>query len=169
MGPGGILFGYTYNLLTFRGNQSSGSFGNGQNGLSFSTKSGGTIGGGYYGGSCIESNDSFINEYFEIGGAGGSSYMSGYSGFDSVFASPINRIEHSNSRYHYSGYSFTNIKAFSGLDTFNNPSGDSEEGHTGSGAILLTYLGPYSSKTVFSECKKYHLALFFIFLIYRNK
>ena len=166
-GPGGILFGYTYNLLTFGGKQNEGSFGNGSNGVSFDILKGGSIGGGgggYYGGECIKSIKGFT-QYYELGGAGGSSYISGYSGCDSVLGLPKNQVKHSHSSFHYSGYSFSNIKTFSGLDEFKSPNDELEKGHTGSGAILLKYLGPVSPNTVFCKRKLTNSFLFLVFII----
>ena len=79
----------------------SGSFGKGGNG-SYYYSSGG--GGGYYGGGGGGHNNS--TNY--ISGAGGSSYISGYSGCNSIKESSTeSNIIHTGSAYHYSGYYFT--------------------------------------------------------------
>ena len=145
-GPAGILHGYSYNDFTFPPNQTNGIFGKGSHGSTIHHLNGGSVGGaggGYYGGTCVTEEDLNEDQYIECGGAGGSSYMSGYEGCNSVKENPKDEIVHSNSKYHYSRNIFTKITMKSGLQSFKNQNGEDENGHSGSGAIKLTFLAPY--------------------------
>ena len=141
-GPGGGLHGYTYNNATFPGEQTKGNFGHGSDGINISQVYGGSIGGaggGYYGGTSI-SIDTIDDIYYEVGGSGGSSYVSGYDGCNSVSAFPLNEINHTNQSLHYSGLYFQDIKMISGMESMSDPFGIAETGHSGNGAISITFL-----------------------------
>ena len=167
-GPAGALFGYTYNDYTFPPNQSLGLFGRGSDRINISNYSGGSVagsGGGYYGGKCISNDELGDNTIIEIGGSGGSSFISGHQGCNSVLESPIDQLIPSNSKYHYSGYTFRNTEMKSGLEHFKNQYGDDEEGHKDSGAILLSFISPINIYT-YHQISYFHLITFtYIFLI----
>ena len=156
--PAGALFGYVNNDFIFAPNQTNGIFGKGLNGLSIGNDdmegTGGSIGGaggGYYGGTCITENEIPNGGIVEVGGAGGSSYISGYEGCNSVNENPKQEIEHSNSKYHYSGYIFREPGMLSGLESFKNEFGNEEKGHSDSGAILVTLiLSTFTNPTLVS-------------------
>ena len=145
-GAAGTLYGYRTCTLTYSGNQTNGLFGYGMNGLSFNTGLGGCIGGGgsgYFGGNSANLDNSSL---LVCSGAGGSSYVSGCNGCRSVIDSDtvetietMETIETSDNNIHYSKYKFESIKMFSGLENFFSPSGSIETGHSGSGAISITY------------------------------
>jgi len=102
-----------------------GGFGYGAN-----ARSGG--GGGYYGG----------GGSIYSGGGGGSSYISGYTGCNSVEEeSTSTNIIHNGSPYHYSGYYFTNSVMKAGNDgTQPTISGDNTQtGNNGDGHVKITY------------------------------
>ena len=109
-GHGGVLFGYRTNCVTKGGTQTTGSFGKGDNGMSLNLyKLGDTIyyggstgggGGGYYGGVNLKIK-TYVS-YIESGGAGGSSYVSGCVGCQSVSQFPTNEVTHNNNNEHYS-------------------------------------------------------------------
>ena len=144
-GPAGTFYGYTYNNLTFPGTQNSGSFGKGSDGIDIETGLGGSIGGGgsgYYGGTTV-SKEMFSDQYVEIGGAGGSSYISGMLGCDSVSLLPKDKIIHTGNPYHYSGYLFSSPKMLSGLEYMYDPYGKQVLGHSGNGCAKITFLDSY--------------------------
>ena len=139
-GPGGKLFGYTYNPFTFPPNQTFGNFGRGSDGINISKPPGGSIGGsggGYYGGTCI-SNET-IQEAYEGGGSGGSSYISGYEGCISVKNHTISENKYG-LHIHYSNIVFSHPVMHSGLELFEDESGNIIKGHSNSGSILITCL-----------------------------
>ena len=138
-GAAGGLTGYRTNSITFPGNQTCGSFGKGEKGLSSSYLNlslviyGGAIGGGgggYFGGTSI--NNHLVDRKTEVGGAGGSSYVSGCIGCRSVNFLPSDDTNTTSSVTHYSK---------SGIEEFDSPKGIPERGHSGSGAAAITYLG----------------------------
>ena len=94
-------------------------------------------GGGYFGGGSggVSSNN--------LGtGAGGSSYISGCSGCISISndSSSENDISFIGNT-HYSGFSFQDIYSKDGDSSFESPSGDTEQGHLGDGAIIISFIG----------------------------
>ena len=134
----------------------------------------GNNGGFGYGGSAVESSDSWPSSgggsgYFGGGsggvspnnlgvGAGGSSYVSGYENCSSV--------EHINDDgefsfkdgFHISGYFFTNLKMKTGNQNFLSPDGKEEIGHFGDGAIKITTLKLYiNSKYKSKKCMIFHI------------
>ena len=147
-GPGGRLFGYTYNPFTFPPNQTFGNFGRGADGINISTNPGGSIGGsggGYYGGTCI-SNLTF-RKALEGGGSGGSSYISGYEGCISVRNDTISENKYG-LHIHYSNIVFSHPVIHSGLELFEDEYGQNSTGHSNSGSILITCLSDcYFTKT----------------------
>ena len=169
-GSGGSIYGYRTNSLTFPGNQTSGSFGIGKEGISigkydvdgqpFWGGSTGGGGGGYFGGTTISTYN--YPAYCESGGAGGSSYVSGCKECKSVKLTPLNDTTTYGS-IHYSGLYFTSIDMRSGLEKFLSPSNEEERGHFGSGAISITFLGEISFK---NNCQfiiiKNYIVIFFL-------
>ena len=164
-GTAGTLFGYSYHYYTITPTQTSGIFGKGGNGAVISYSYGGSSGGsgaGYYGSPTLTSDDIHSSAPAIIGGSGGSSYISGHKNCDSVKQFPKGQIEHSHSPFHYSHFVFRDCVMKSGLETFQNQFGIEENGHSGSGAILITYLGKLLAPTCF--CKKRITGFFVIFL-----
>ncbi|MBQ8131470.1 MAG: hypothetical protein IJ193_03175, partial [Bacilli bacterium] len=94
-GVGGTLTGSTYQ------------FGIGQNGVDFNSGTGGG-GSGYYGGSTNDTTSGGL-------GSGGTSYISGHEGCDSISdSSTEDNISHTGSSNHYSHYIFTNTTMIDG-------------------------------------------------------
>ena len=149
-GYGGILEGKSNHKYNNGGTQTTGNFGFGGEGYSFSYNLGGSIGGsgsGYFGGYIINTTG-FENMALEYGGAGGSSFVSGCDGCNAVEYNENDEIINSNQQNHYSGFVFKNIIMKSGDEYMNKPNNDStEKGHEGSGAVLITYLGPLNKQT----------------------
>ena len=158
-GHGGTLNSSVYNKITYGASQIGYQLWNGSRPLSlgfydneFRNISGGSIGGGgggYFGGSryteeeCIETKIDIC-----AGGPGGSSYISGYSGCNSV---SINNEElvHTNSSIHQSKIIFFNSEMIDG----------SEIKHSGSGKIKITFLQPlFLTKP--NSTNYFHLYLF---------
>ena len=96
---------------------------------------GGGGGGGYYGGG------GGGNAYRIVGsGAGGSSFISGYSGCDAIAESSTeDNIIHTGQPNHYSSYVFTNPVMIDGGSTMPSPSGGTETGHSGNGYCIITW------------------------------
>ena len=144
-GDGGTLSGTSASSFAIPGNQTYGLFGKGQDGLSFgrsSYPSGGSTGGsgsGYYGGITFDGKHSGIS--FEIGGSGGSSYISGYTLCDSVLNDNSDPPLHSGDNIHYSTYYFKDpVMKMRGSPNFTSPQGTSEFGHKGNGAVKITII-----------------------------
>jgi len=92
-------------------------------------------GGGYYGGGGGGVNTGIIGS-----GAGGSSFISGYTGCDAIKESSTEEnIEHTGQPNHYSGYVFTNPVMIDGGSTMPSPSGGTETGHSGNGYCIITW------------------------------
>ena len=87
-------------------------------------------GGGYYAG-CDSGH---------VGGSGGSSFISGYSGCDAISESSTeNAIVHTGQPNHYSGLAFTNTQMIDGKSTMPSPNGGTETGHSGDGACIISW------------------------------
>ena len=160
-GHGGKLQGIGYNNVTIPGKQNQGSFGKGVDGHSIDVIgniNGGSSGGGgsgYYGGNQLSLDEiTQMNPYFlEVGGAGGSSFVSGYAGCDAVFGVPLDEIKHTNQPLHYSKLFFTSISMHSGDETFNKPlSSDTEKGHSGNGTIVITFISSIENPFQVHRC-----------------
>ena len=102
-------------------------------GSTTSTKDWGAIGGGgYYGGTSINSAGA---------SAGGSSFISGYEGCDAIFEnSTEDNIFHSHQPIHYSRFVFFKSNMFGGKDEMPQPTGCNKIGHTGHGVAKITPL-----------------------------
>ena len=142
-GHGGKLEGISpLDDVSEGGTQTTGSFGYGEDGLSFSENDytrGGSIGGaggGYNGGTSKKCNKEDDEPQFcESSGAGGSSFISGHEGCKAIEFSKDQEIHFTESSIHYSGLSFydTDMKMY-GDTTFPSPTGDGyENGHVGNG------------------------------------
>ena len=152
---GGTLNGNGNGTICIAGTQTSGIFGKGGDGLSFSSADfqyGGSTAGsgaGYYGGYTKKS----VNTIIEAGGAGGSSYISGHTGCNSVAYDSSNPPKHTGSQYHYSSLVFTNTSMKQkGTSGFLSPSGASEDGHYGNGAAKITVLSAEPSVPLIFTC-----------------
>ena len=112
----------------------SGSFGQGGNGLKYSDGHlGGSGGGGYYGGSGAK---------WHAGGGSGSSFISGYDGCDAISdKSTEDNIIHTGQSVHYSGLKFTNTTMKSGSEEMPTHDGTTVmTGNTGNGYARITKL-----------------------------
>ena len=170
-GHGGELEAISFNVLTIGGTQTQGNFGKGSDGLSFSStklrpKNGGSTGGaggGYYGGSHISYEEIYENiEVCEVGGAGGSSYISGYPLCDSVSYLPYGQINHTGRSLHYSKLLFKSPVMKSG-DKLS--SSDNEMKKSGNGAIRITRLSPVELSY---RCSNRNHISFMLFITIQN-
>jgi hypothetical protein len=115
-----------------RASQTSGyKFGIGQDG----GRAGG--GGGYYGGCAIGKDELNL---IGMRGAGGSSFISGYTGCDAISEfSTEDNIIHTGQPNHYSGKVFTNTVMKAGNESMPSPTGGTETGHSGNGYCKITW------------------------------
>ena len=158
-GHGGNLHGYTYNNASFPGKQSSGMFGRGSDGISFENifKFTGSIAGcgsGYYGGTTISHTSEL---YYEVGGSGGSSFISGMDGCNAVSFQENGEIQHTNQSVHYSGYFFTEPIMRSGMEYMNDSDGNIVLGHSKNGCAKITLLNSYNTQKMQSFKRKTYL------------
>ncbi|MDR2156707.1 MAG: DUF5011 domain-containing protein, partial [Clostridiales Family XIII bacterium] len=111
-------------------------FGFGGSGLGQSGGYGGAGGGGYYGGGGVTPDGSGDDDR---GGGGGSSYISGYTGVNSVTSATDGR--HTGSVNHYSGLTFRNGLMIPGNGTMEDPTlpftmaGNARAGHARIGLV----------------------------------
>ena len=102
-------------------------FGQGSNGVTWS--SGG--GGGYYGG----------GSGYATGASGGSSYISGYLGCNAIAEeSTENNIIHTNQPNHYSNYIFTSSQMIAGNEEMPSPNNEIIIGNHGNGYARITLI-----------------------------
>ena len=158
--PGGTTKGFDNGNHVFSGTQNSGYFGKGQDGYSFNEtlnkQYGGSIGGcggGYYGG-YLDTRDSFLTDNIELGGAGGSSFVSGCNECNAVKYDSTNEIFHSNQSIHYSGLKFKEIIMKSGIEEMPIPFDEKRNvdyNNQGNGAIIITFLGEIQQTTCNSK------------------
>ena len=131
---GGICPDYSSSIKGYPG-----SFGSAGSPLS-SSDMGGYGGGGYYGGGSLD---------YAGAGSGGSSYISGYPGCNSV--SNHSYISHTNSPFHFSGYNFQYSEMISGNtsmplpDVSDGPEGIWSESH---GKFRITLIGTCLNITI---------------------
>ena len=133
----------------------AGSFGKG--GSSVTEKDGSGGGSGYFGGGkalgCAST------------GGGGSSFVSGYSeciavsGYDSQ-GYPIMKQD----SQHISGIIFTSISIIDGDQVMPSPSGSTETGHTGNGAVRITLLAP--NNLLCTAKIQIHVSQLFLFTLF---
>ena len=95
-------------------------------------------GSGYYGGG------GGGHDFEVVGtGAGGSSFISGYSGCDAIDESSIeDHIVHTGQPNHYSGKVFTNAVMIDGGSVMPKPGGGTETGHSGDGYAIISWISP---------------------------
>lgn len=92
-------------------------------------------GGGYYGGACSGSNGNWYS------GSGGSSYVSGYAGCNSISASATaNNLVHTGSPNHYSGIVFSDPQMIAGNRTMPTTTTGTMVGNGGDGVAKFTIL-----------------------------
>ena len=151
-GHGGALKSYVFNNATKGASQTAYIFGEGSEPLSIKEGEGGSIGGGgggHFGGYSIqEYNSSYV--VICAGGPGGSSYISGYPGCNSVKLEDGN-ITNTNSSTHESTFVFYNSKMVYGNET----------NHMGSGKIKITFLRPL---IITNNIKKIHIQFKYLFM-----
>ena len=95
-------------------------------------------GGGYYGG-----GGGGVNYQVVGSGAGGSSFISGYSGCDAIAESSTeDHIIHTGQANHYSGKVFTNSVMIDGGSAMPKPKGGTETGHSGDGYCIISWISP---------------------------
>ena len=97
----------------------------------------GTAGGaGYYGGGGGTGGDPICSPNASASGGGGSSFISGYNGSNAVDTNgnPTGQANH------YSGYTFSNTKMYSGLQSMPTMTTSFETGHAGDGYAKITLL-----------------------------
>ena len=99
---------------------------------------GGFGGGGYYGGTSYP---------FAFAGSGGSSYISGHEGCNSIDSkSTQDNIIHTSNPVHYSGIVFSKTQMISGNKTMPLPSSPNSNGiHEGTGAFRITFISSPST------------------------
>jgi len=96
---------------------------------------GGGGGSGYYGGGGGGNADDNVGS-----GAGGSSFISGYTGCNAIAESSTeDNIIHTGQPNHYSGYIFTNSVMIDGGSVMPSPTGGTETGHEGNGYCIITW------------------------------
>lgn len=110
----------------------------------------GAGGGGYFGGGASTISHNF-------GGGGGSSFISGHQGciaidYKSSNEENIIMKEDDDKSFHYSGLKFIHTQMFDGTQLMPSIENGFEEGHSGSGAVRITFFPRYflTSKYQFS-------------------
>jgi hypothetical protein len=176
-GNGGTTTGISFSTFQIPGNQTSGIFGKGQNGTDFDSSFyilGGSTGGsgsGYYGGLTVDGRLGNLT-YYEIPGAGGSSYISGHSECNSVENNDSNPPTHTGESIHYSDFFFRNTEMrMFGFGNFTDPHGNPENGHSGNGVAKITIIEAHTNGRFFytQSCitnRINYLASIFITLTY---
>ena len=165
--PGGDLNGYDKtgtginSIKTTSTSQTSGnSFGIGGNGDShkYTPSSGG--GGGYYGG---YSNSGIQSPTYKAVSHSGSSYISGHKNCNSVSSTG----SHTNSPYHYSGFSFINTTMINGVNLMPYPFGSGTMyGKDGDGAIRITFISHYITHNPVSYSDAYRSIIGIVLLLF---
>ncbi|EAX93618.1 hypothetical protein TVAG_336040 [Trichomonas vaginalis G3] len=158
--PGGNISAISNGAYVLGGNQISGKLGIGDDGSSSSNNEGasGGCGSGYRGGiNKLPSNSD--SGYFQIGGTGGSSYISGHFGC----ISPNHQndlVENKQNSIHESGYIFTDTKIINGQEKMPSPYNDSFIiGNIGNGIGRITFLYAYINSCVIFK-SNYYLFMF---------
>jgi len=100
----------------------------------------GGAGGGYYGGCAFVRDERNLTG---LRGAGGSSFISGYTGCNAISESSTeDNIIHTGQPNHYSGKVFANSVMIAGDSTIPSPSGGTEIGHSGDGYAIISWISP---------------------------
>ena len=176
-GDGGTINGVSTSSYAFGGTQTSGLFGYGQNGFDFGNDSytlggsSGGCGGGYYGGTVKECEEKEEVDSQETGGAGGSSFISGYDGCKAInYESTIDNITHSSKSYHYSHLYFDDgIMKKNGDEDFIDQFEESSFEKTQNGVARITILSSFDSLKIFCSYHKLIIIdfpLLVIFIVY---
>ena len=165
--PGGNLNGYEKNgpeigsVRQASTSQTYGySFGVGGSGDSYiyTPSSGG--GGGYYGG-CPKSG--VKDPTYNAVSHSGSSYISGHKNCNSVSSTG----SHTNSPYHYSGFSFMNKTMINGVNLMSNPfNSGTIYGKDGDGAIRITFISHYITHNPVSYSDAYRSIIGIVLLLF---
>ena len=130
---GGVVVNYTSSSYALGTN---GSFGKGGTGGGAGSGGSGGGGGGFYSGS----GGSRLNNGKWPGG-GGSSYISGYAGCNSVENNGNGAVIHTGSANHYSGYIFKSSKMIDGRTSMPTIDGKSSQiGNSGDGYAKITLI-----------------------------
>ena len=113
---------------------SNGTFGKG-GGIKDNSDGNGGGGGGYYGG-----GSGFVS--YNYGGSGGSSFISGHPGCNAILKNSTsnNNIFHSNTPWHYSGFTFFDTVMIDGNSEMPSINGNTEIGHNGDGYVRIKLL-----------------------------
>ena len=115
-----------------------GTFGIGGDYATFTIYNGSGGGGGYYGGG----GPGYASDAV-FSGAGGSSFISGYTGCNAISSSSTSSsIAHTGQPNHYSGYVFTNSVMIDGGSVMPSPIGGTETGHSGNGYCIISWISP---------------------------
>ena len=114
---------------------------------------GGFGGGGYYGGTSYS---------YAFAGSGGSSFISGHNGCNSVNDSYT--VDHSGGSVHYSGIVFMKPKMIAGNEDMPLPSTSSSGHYDGRGAFRITLIDYSYQCTIKISPLKGHLSLLFLLL-----
>jgi hypothetical protein len=136
--PGGALTAQGATPYTVGGTQTTGGgFGVGADGWTETNAAEnyggfGGGGGGYYGGAFGQ----IFADPFGAGGAGGSSFISGYTGCNAINATGT----HTGQPNHYSGFVFINMQMLAGNTSIPSTTGSTEIGHSGNGYAKITYI-----------------------------
>ena len=116
----------------------------------------GAGGGGYFGG-----GGSMNPIYY--GGGGGSSFISGHPECQAInnTSTNVDQMIMLNSNVHYSGLRFFRSEIIDGNSTMPSPFGQNELGHSGDGAVRITYHGHIGTYKSYKE----YLAFLFIMIM----
>ena len=110
----------------------------------------------------------YIDTFSEVGGAGGSSFVSGCSLCDAVALYPNDSVEPTHQPNHYLGIIINLIKMFSRNDNFHMPLSDATEtGHSVNGAIVMKYISEISNSCICSFVFKVPIYIFIYSLFLR--
>ena len=157
-GSGGGLKGENITEYGVGGNQTDGYFGRGGDGfgnlfeepepiMGGGSATGGS-GSGYYGGYTNSPNE---NHSYELGGSGGSSFISGHK---DCIAIGNNSSSLNISSIHWSDVYFTETEMKEkGDPDFKNPYNVNENGHSGNGCAKITIISSTYSLNIFPTCK----------------
>ena len=131
--PGGALSSYKASSLTKYTTGTATTIGIGQNGINAGLVPTSGSGGGYFGG---DRSTTTTEPYYRAVSSSGTSYVSGYP-----FCTSISQSGEKTQNYvHYSNIEFLNPNMLDGLHEFKNQNGQKETGHSGDGAVKITFI-----------------------------
>ena len=131
--PGGALTSYKASSTTAFTTGTASTFGVGQNGLDADYVPSSGSGGGYFGG---DASTITAEPYYRSVSSSGTSYISGYPNCTSVNQNG----EKTQDPVHYSKIEFLNSLMLNGLCEFKNQDNQKETGHSGDGAVKITFI-----------------------------